>query len=122
MPRYLGLLAVNVSAVMAAPGRRRQSLAQSSFDAWIRLYRPDENTPNSTISYNAKGALLALALDLSLRSGAGQRGADVDALMRALWQRSRGGPGDGCISEADIMAVVAELGGKALAGQMADWI
>jgi predicted metalloprotease with PDZ domain len=122
MPRYLGLLAVNVSAVMATPGRRRQSLAQSSFDAWIRLYRPDENTPNSTISYNAKGALLALTLDLSLRSGAGKRGANVDGLMRALWQRSGDGPRNGCISEADIVAVVAELGGKTLAGQLVDWV
>ncbi|MDN3920990.1 M61 family metallopeptidase [Roseateles violae] len=119
LPRYLKLLAANVSSVLAAPGRKQQSLAQSSFDAWVRYYRQDENTPNSTVSYYAKGALLALALDLSLRSGSDARAASsVDALMRRLWQRSGGGP----VSEADILAGVEALGGAALAGQLRDWV
>jgi predicted metalloprotease with PDZ domain len=50
----------------AGSGRR---LAESSFDAWTKYYRPDENTPNAVVSYYAKGALVALALDLTLRAG-----------------------------------------------------
>jgi predicted metalloprotease with PDZ domain len=50
------------------PAGMRQTLAESSFDAWTKYYRPDENTPNAVVSYYAKGALLALALDLTLRA------------------------------------------------------
>ena len=59
--------------MLATPGRKVQSLAQASFDAWVKYYRGDENTPNATISYYTKGALVALALDLSLRGGAAAR-------------------------------------------------
>ena len=64
-PRYLRLLAKTMTGVLATPGRQVQSVAQASFDAWVKYYRSDENTPNATISYYAKGALVALALDLS---------------------------------------------------------
>ncbi len=76
--------------MLRGPGRLNQSLAESSFDAWSKFYRPDENTPNAVVSYYAKGALVALALDLTLRAGtAGKRGGHVslDDVMRALWQR-----------------------------------
>ncbi|RQO59296.1 peptidase M61 [Paucibacter sp. KBW04] len=114
--RYLKLLATTLSGVLATPGRQVQSLAQSSFDAWTKYYRPDENTPNATISYYGKGALLALATDLSLRSGTAA--TSLDALMRALWQRSQGGP----ISEADILAQLAELAGLELAEDVRQWV
>jgi len=64
---YLELLAQNITRVMRTPGRNIQSLTESSFDAWTKLYKPDENAPNAMISYYAKGALVALALDLILR-------------------------------------------------------
>jgi len=68
------------------PGRLQQTLADSSFDAWSKFYRPDENTPNAVVSYYTKGALVALALDLTLREKT--RGKlSLDAVMRALWQR-----------------------------------
>src|SRR4051812_9542125 len=66
--RYFKLLARTLSGVLAAPGRKAQSVAQASFDAWVKYYRGDENTPNATISYYTKGSLVALALDLTLRS------------------------------------------------------
>jgi predicted metalloprotease with PDZ domain len=63
----------------------------------VKYYRPDENTPNATVSYYTKGALVALALDLTLRQ---QGRAALDVVMRWLWKRSGGGP----ITEADIAA------------------
>src|SRR5689334_6493896 len=66
-PRYLKLLATTITGVLGSPGRAVQSVAAASFDAWVKYYRGDENTPNSTISYYAKGSLVALAFDLTLR-------------------------------------------------------
>jgi len=112
---YLKLLTKTVNQVQQAPGRHAQSVAQASFDAWVRYYRPDENTPNSTISYYTKGALVALCFDLTLR----QEGrATLDDAMRALWQRCQGGP----MREDDFAAVLAELGGRGFAREIADWV
>ncbi len=80
---YLELLGRAITTVLRTPGRRRQSVAESSFDAWIKFYRSDENTPNAVVSYYAKGSLIALALDLVLR----RAGSSLDAVMRTLWQR-----------------------------------
>jgi len=120
-PRYLKLLSATVSSVLAAPGRKVQSLAQASYEAWIKYYRPDENTPNATVSYYAKGALLALALDLSLRCDAprgARAGASLDDVMRGLWQSS----GGAAISEADILDEVARLGGPEIAATLRHWV
>lgn len=108
---YLGLLGKSISAVLRGPGRKRQSLAESSFDAWTKYYRQDENTPNEVVSYYAKGALVALALDLQLRA-AGQ-GGSLDEVMRVLWRRH--GSGTPGVPEDGIFAAVAEVGGTALA-------
>ncbi len=114
-PRYLRLLAKTVGGVLATPGRKQQSVAESSFDAWIKYYRADENTPNATISYYAKGALVALALDLSLRAA---RRSSLDELMRALWSRSAGGP----IDEADIAQAVQQLAGRSMRAELDAWV
>lgn len=112
---YLKQLAANMDAVEATPGRKRQSVAQASFDAWIKYYRPDENTPNATVSYYRKGALVALCLDLTLRlEGRGT----LDAVMRALWNASKGGP----ISEQDIAAALAHIGGRSFARELRAWV
>jgi predicted metalloprotease with PDZ domain len=112
---YLELLGKTVNLVLQTPGRLVQSVAQSSFDTWVKYYRPDENTINSTVSYYTKGSLLALCLDLSLRnSGKG----NLDELMRALWQRCQGGP----MSEADVLASVSSMAGAALGRKLQGWI
>jgi len=83
---YFGLLAKAISGVLRGPGRHLQSIAESSFDAWIKYYRQDENTPNAVASYYAKGSLVALALDLTIRArSGGQR--SLDDVMRLMWQR-----------------------------------
>ncbi|NNF51043.1 MAG: M61 family metallopeptidase [Gammaproteobacteria bacterium] len=83
---YLELLADNFNKVWQTPGRRRQTLEESSFDAWIKLYKPDENSANAVISYYSKGAVTALALDLTIRRETGGR-RSLDDVMRALWRR-----------------------------------
>jgi predicted metalloprotease with PDZ domain len=95
---YLQLLGETATRVWRTPGRARQTLAESSLDAWTKFYRPDENSPNAVVSYYAKGALAALALDLTLRRRTG--GArSLDDVLRGLWARygrtGRGVPEDG---------------------------
>ena len=82
---YLNLLAENWNSVFRGPGRTKQSLADSSFDAWTKYYQVDENTPNKVVSYYGKGALLALGLDLSIRQFTNHR-KSLDDLMRLIWQ------------------------------------
>lgn len=83
---YLVLLAENISKVWQTPGRHRQTLAESSFDTWIKLYKPDENSANAVISYYTKGSLAALALDLTIRNASGGK-KSLDDVMRELWRR-----------------------------------
>lgn len=83
---WLELLGRTVTRVLRGAGRKKQSVADSSFDAWIKFYRPDENTPNAVVSYYTKGSLVALALDLTIRSATGSA-RSLDDVMRALWER-----------------------------------
>jgi predicted metalloprotease with PDZ domain len=108
---WLELTAKTISNIQRTPGRHRQSLADSSFDAWHKFYRPDENTPNAIVSYYAKGALVALALDLTLRFGSKGR-CSLDDVMRLLWQR-HGQTGIG-VGDDDIRLIAEELSGLKL--------
>ncbi|MFO1219005.1 MAG: PDZ domain-containing protein [Burkholderiaceae bacterium] len=112
--RYLRLLAKAVNTVRTTPGRQVQSVADASFDAWVKFYRVDENTPNATVSYYTKGALVALALDLTLR----REGSSLDAVMRQLWRAGRGGP----IDEAAVQQALAHCAGRSLARELARWV
>ncbi|HET9046332.1 MAG TPA: peptidase M61, partial [Casimicrobiaceae bacterium] len=105
--KYLELLGRAITNVLRTPGRHAQSIADASFDAWIKFYRPDENSPNAGISYYAKGALVALALDLTLRR---EGRATLDSLMLALWQR-HGAAGIG-VGEDDLRKLASELAGR----------
>jgi predicted metalloprotease with PDZ domain len=117
LPRYLKLIGKTINGVRSTPGRFVQSVADASFDAWVKYYRSDENTANATVSYYAKGSLVALALDLTLRAS-GRRGASLDAVMRKLWQRSGGGP----VDEHAIAAALQEVGGRSYARELAAWV
>ncbi|MES2951494.1 MAG: peptidase M61 [Pseudomonadota bacterium] len=112
---YLKLLTKTINGVAQAPGRKVQSVAQASFDAWIKYYRQDENTANATISYYTKGSLVALCLDLTLRA---EGKTTLDAVMRALWSRCQGGP----MAEQDLLAVLAQLGARSFASDIARWV
>ena len=112
---YLRLLNKTINQVDQTPGRLVQSVAESSFDAWVKYYRQDENTPNATVSYYTKGALVALCLDLTLRA---EGTTDLDEVMRSLFKRCKGGP----MSEADLLDVLQLLAGRSLAPELAQWV
>ena len=81
---YLELLGQTISRVLQGSGRLKQSLFESSFDAWTKFYQQDENAPNAIVSYYTKGSLVALALDLTLRHNSGGF-RSLDGLMQRLW-------------------------------------
>ena len=113
---YLKLLGKAIGSALRGSGRTKQSVADSSFDAWGKYYRQDENAPNAIVSYYGKGALIALAFDLTIRAKTG--GAkSLDDVMRALWQRygrdfypsvGRG------VTEAEVEALFDEISGMKL--------
>ena len=112
---YLKLIAKAINQVLQTPGRQVQTVAQASFDAWVKYYRQDENTPNATVSYYTKGSLVALCLDLALRR---EGKTTLDAVMRALWARTAGGP----MAEADLRAVLEPLAGRPFDAELERWV
>ncbi|HEY0722255.1 MAG TPA: PDZ domain-containing protein [Gammaproteobacteria bacterium] len=105
---YLELLGQNITRVLRGTGRLKQPLAESSFDAWTKYYKQDENAPNAIISYYTKGALVALALDLLIRRDSdGAR--SLDDVMRTLWQRH--GLANRGVTEEGIEALINEIAG-----------
>ena len=84
---YIKLLKSQIDRYLQNPGREVQTVAESSFDAWVKFYRQDENSNNAGTSYYNKGCLVALCLDLGLRL----RGSSLDALMRKLYENAKNG-------------------------------
>ncbi len=95
---YLELLGRTITRVLRGSGRLRQSVEESSFDAWTKFYKKDANAPNAIVSYYAKGSLIALTLDLKLRTETEGR-VSLDDVMKACWERwgdsAEGMPEDG---------------------------
>lgn len=101
---YLNRLSTIVAAVQQAPGRLVQNLKDSSWDAWSKLYRPDENSQNARVSYYSKGALVAWLLDVQIQR-ATQGEKCIADLMRILWQRHL----DQGYTQSDFDVIVAEV-------------
>lgn len=108
---YLDLMARTVTRVMRGSGRLKQSVAESSFDAWTRFYKQDENAPNAIVSYYTKGSLVAFGLDMLLRDVTNDR-YSLDQLMRMLWER-HGKPDIG-VPEDGLERLASELAGRDL--------
>ena len=89
---YLDQLSGQIQELQAAPGRLVQSLDDASFDAWIKHYRPDENSPNTAVSYYTKGAVAAFLLDIEVRRASGG-GRTLDDVMRTAYARYAGDRG-----------------------------
>ena len=111
---YLKLLGKTIAQVQQTPGRHVQTVAQASFDAWVKYYRQDENTPNATVSYYTKGALVALCLDLALR----KEGQTLDAVMRGLWKRCKAGP----MREQDLLDELQAYTGRSWQAEIQAWV
>jgi predicted metalloprotease with PDZ domain len=110
--RYLKLLGRMMTRVQRGAGRRRQSIAASSFDAWIKFYKPDANAGNAVVSYYMKGALVALCLDLKLRLDT-HGATSLDDVMRACWARY--GETGNTMSEDSFESLCEEISGLDLA-------
>jgi len=111
---YIKLLGKTIVQVQQTPGRHVQSVAQASYDAWVKYYRQDENTVNATVSYYTKGALVALCLDLSLR----KESHTLDAVMRGLWKRCKAGP----MREQDLLDELQSLTGRSWDKEIKAWV
>ncbi len=103
---YLGRLSDLIQRHRDTPGRQVQSLEDSSFDTWIKFYQTDENTPNATISYYEKGALVALLLDHEIRNRTADR-KSLDDVLRLLWDRY--GRRDRGFPEAEFPRIVEKV-------------
>ena len=101
---YIKLLKAQIDRYLQNPGRAIQSVSESSFDAWVKFYRQDENSNNAGTSYYNKGCLVALSLDLGLRL----RGSSLDALMRKLYENAQNGVQ---VNERTIVDLCNELTG-----------
>ena len=115
-PAYLKLQAKTIGSVLRGSGRTKQSVADSSFDAWGKYYRQDENAPNAIVSYYTKGSLVALMFDLTIRAKTDGK-KSLDDVMLALWQRygrdfyaaaARG------VTEAEVEALFDQVSGLKL--------
>ncbi len=87
---YLEGLSNAIEALQTTPGRLVQSAEMASFDAWIKYYRPDENSPNTSISYYTKGTVIAFLLDAKIRK---ETAKSLDDVMRAEYERFSGAKG-----------------------------
>lgn len=105
---YINALSKQIDGLKSADGRLKQSLAEASHDAWIKYYRPNENSRNTTISYYTKGALVAFLLDIEIRR-ATEGEKSLDDVMRALYEKYALGEG---YDTQDVMAEVNALTGK----------
>ena len=107
---YLGELGTMIADLQSTPGRLAQPLEEASFDAWIRYYRQDENTPNTTISYYTKGGVVGFLLDVEIRKATGSA-RSLDDVMRRAYERFSGATG---FTSNDFRAVISEVAGTDL--------
>lgn len=102
---YLARLSRAIESIQQSPGRHVQTLAQASYDAWIKFYRRDENTDNTCVSYYLKGSIVGFLLDARLREATDGK-ASLDTLMRLAYSRFSGGSG---YSEAQFRLCASEV-------------
>jgi predicted metalloprotease with PDZ domain len=115
---YLKALGKTVAQVMKGPGHQNQSVSESSFEAWTKYYRQDENAPNAIVSYYTKGALVAFCLDSTIRKQT-QGAKSLDDVMRLMWQQ-KGLTGEG-LQEDEFPALIEQATGLNLSSAIAQW-
>jgi predicted metalloprotease with PDZ domain len=116
---YLEHLAGEIAYLEQTPGRLVQALEDASYDAWIKLYRPDENSLNSSVSYYRKGEVVCAMLDLEIRARSGGR-MSLDGVLARLW--SEHGPSERPVPEEGMQGVLERAAGVALGDLFDAWI
>jgi predicted metalloprotease with PDZ domain len=111
LEQYLDMLAKNITRYMRGWGRTKQTVTESSFDAWSKFYKQDENAVNAVVSYYVKGGLIAMLLDFKIQELT-NNSKNLDDLMRLIWNRI-GKPQSG-VSEQQIQKLTEELCGQSL--------
>ncbi|HCN83709.1 MAG TPA: peptidase M61, partial [Sphingobacteriaceae bacterium] len=108
--KYLDLLTTSINAVENQPGNRIQPVSESSLEAWIKYYRPNENSRNSSVSYYEKGSLIALLFDLEIINATkGQK--SLDDLMKGMYDEYYKNQKRGYM-DAEFKAMAEKLSGK----------
>jgi predicted metalloprotease with PDZ domain len=111
---YIASLSDAIGELQTTPGRLSMPVEQASQDAWIRYYRPDENSPNVSISYYTKGTIVGLLLDLEIRRLT-SNAKSLDDVMRAAWAKYSGARG---YTAEEFRALVSEVAGR----DMSAWL
>lgn len=105
---FVNKLAGAVAAVENTPGAKVQSAAMASYDAWIKQYRPDENSSNNSISYYSKGEVIGLLMDLAI-ANATKGAKSLDDVMKAMYLQGKT-QGRG-YTDAEFKAMVEKVSG-----------
>jgi len=103
---YLKNLSKDLTRYLTTVGRKVQPLDESSFDAWIKLYRRDAYSDNNQISYYLKGQFVSLLLDLLIRAKY-KNARSLDNVMQIMWERY--GKEEVGFSEAELRGIIAEV-------------
>src|SRR4029077_19264821 len=114
--KYLDRVVERWDHLLETPGRLKTSVAGASFDSWIKFYRPDENSPNATVSYYEKGHLVGLALDLEIRRVTRNR-KSLDDVLRMVVKRGRAG-----LPEDGVLRAVEDVPGRSFARWFARYV
>ncbi|MDH5395060.1 MAG: PDZ domain-containing protein [Gammaproteobacteria bacterium] len=116
---YLEMLGQNITRVLRGKGRFKQSIAESSFEAWTKFYKQDESAPNNIVSYYVKGGLLALCLDLTIRNHTNDT-KSLDDVMRYLWNNY--GKVSVGVPEGEIEKICSKISGHNLTNFFAHYL
>lgn len=116
---YLKALSKSVSHALKSPGRFVQPVSESSFEAWTKYYRQDENAPNAIVSYYTKGALVAFCIDVHLRKTTGNK-KTLDDVMRHLWENY--GKQDKGVPENEMASIIEAATGVNMADLLNNWV
>jgi predicted metalloprotease with PDZ domain len=106
LDEYLDMQKDNLNRYYGIPGKKFHSLDESSFNAWIKLYRPDENSNNSSISYYLKGGIVFFALNILLS----EKDKSINDFLKLLWSDYQKNPERG-LSSKQVFQMVEEVGG-----------
>ncbi len=119
---YVRALGESLTQHLSNTARLRQTLAESSFDAWIKYYKPDGNRPNAVVSYYIKGALVAMAIDAAIRRES-KNEKSLDDVLRYAYEQYLEAGGDYAGIDEDAMAeLIWEATGVDLGDQITRWI